>query len=206
MIIKPFRILALLFFCTLLNSADAASDTPTLYLLLNDNRIIQGEVIVLDQGYLYFKNQQRILKISPADFKGIFSSKSGAENAIIILDELPDSDAPDQIEETYNFIHNAAEDILASPPPTQTITAILDKLEQELVEPARILDITIYKRLLLLCAVAQNYHLRPRVEELISDCTARVATTELENNKRERIMTKLKTAAFLLAHPYDKEK
>ena len=168
---------------------------------------LNGRVIGFSHGFLYFKQTDKILKVSPVHFKGIFSTNNSAENAIIFLDEPPNPAPEDfiKLEKTYCLIYKKAASVISQNTPKDEIIIRFSKIREKFTSPLNILDINTYKTLLLLCAVSDYYKFKGELNQFISDELKNIQFRELDNNVRQQIAIKIKAAEYLIDHPYIKK-
>ena len=193
----------------LITTAISAScnESPESYLLLNDNIILNGRILGFKHGFLYFKQPDKILKISPIHFKGIFSTNNGAENAIIFLDEPPDPIPGDfiKLDKTYCLIYQKAAYTISQKTSKDEIMLKFSKIKEELTTPENILDINVYKTLLLLSAVSDYYKFKSELNKFISGSLKNTKFEKIDANIKQKIKIKIKAVEYLIDHPYIKK-
>ncbi len=172
------------------------------YMLLNDNTIIKGKVIGFTKGFLYYREAQRILKISPAHFKGIFNTRENAENSIILLDEPHELKDIQELKLTFSYIYKKAELILAAQDGETEATKLLNQSQSNITGPESLLDIRIYKKFLIISAIAEHYNFYSSIKELLSRVSDKQALNNLNMESRKHIEIKIKAIEYLLANPY----
>lgn len=195
-------------FCTLLlsiigypSSASAADDTPGC-LLLNDNTIIQGSIIDFHQGFLYFKEERQILRISPLHFIGIFDSSDNAENALIILNEPSRPENIDEMQPVFEWIYRKAAALFSSGAGEDDIIADFNTLRKECTQIQCLLDIHIYKKFMLFSAIAGHYNFKTEFKSFIDSLDRRQIPADTEKQVILSIEIRLKAIEYLYNNPY----
>ncbi len=172
------------------------------YMLLNDNTIIKGKVIGFTKGFLYYREAQRILKISPAHFKGIFSTIENAENSIILLDEPHELTDIQELKLTFSYIYQKAGKILTASNGADTAKKLLLQAEEQITGPESLLDIRVYKNLLIIAALAEHYKYSKSIETILGKVIDTQAQINLNTESKKHIEIKVKAIEYLLANPY----
>ncbi len=171
------------------------------FLLLNNNKIIAGEIITFDDGFLYFKQTTRILKISPAHFKGIFNSSKDAEVAITKLDTLNASgDSVPKIK--LDVTYKQAKKLIHSETSDEELEKLLQEVQVKLTDPTHILDKDVYKKLSLLSALSSHQDLDKRLPIILNECINEKSLKDVSAKVREEIEVRVEMLYYLIDHPY----
>ena len=171
-------------------------------LLLNDNTFRFGHVIDFHNGFLYFREKQNILKISPAHFIGIFDSRDRAENSLIILNEPSQLGSISELQPIFDFIYQKAEIIISQNTPRDTLTTRLTQLQHTTTTPKNLLDIRAYKNTLLLCALSRHYQFQAEFREFLDNLKTWKKPAEMDNHTLLCLEIRLKAIEYLYQNPY----
>lgn len=182
----------------------SAAEYHKSFLLLNDDTILPGEFITFTEGFLYFKQEDKILKISPAYFKGIFNTYNDADKAKTLLNNLPDPQEKKRKRYLSNT-YNEAEIILSSIAAEKEIEEIMNEVRLEFTEPVKMLDTKVYKKLALLSAVSAHYNLSQKLPDLIEECVNKESFKDLPEETQNEIESRKETLYYLIEHPYIKK-
>ena len=171
-------------------------------LLLNDNTFRFGSIVDFHNGFLYFKEQQQILKISPAHFIGIFDTREHAENALIILNEPSRLTDIRELQPIFDYIYKKAKLIISRQTPRSELISKFTLLLQETTDIKTLLDISVYKEALLLSAISHYYNFQPEFKEFLYNLNNWKKTDTMDKHTLLCLEIKLKAIEYLYNNPY----